>query len=76
MPNRMTFMERMSGRLAAIESVLKKLEPVESLLERITLLENTIFTTKRVFTFQEACMYIGAVSYTHLSGLSVSVSSG
>ena len=59
MPNRMTFMERMSGRLAAIESVLKKLEPVESLLERITLLENTIFTTKRVFTFQEACMYIG-----------------
>lgn len=47
----MTFMERMSGRLAAIESVLKKLEPVESLLERITLLENTIFTTKRVFTF-------------------------
>ena len=22
-------------------------------------LENTIFTTKRVFTFQEACMYIG-----------------
>ncbi|KAA3157178.1 excisionase, partial [Alistipes finegoldii] len=23
MPNRMTFMERMSGRLAAIESVLK-----------------------------------------------------
>jgi len=55
----MTFMERMSGRLAAIESVLKKLEPVESLLERITLLENTIFTTKRVFTFQEACMYIG-----------------
>ena len=57
MPNRMTFMERMSGRLAAIESVLKKLEPVESLLERITLLENTIFTTKRVFTFQEACKY-------------------
>lgn len=55
----MTFMERMSGRLAAIESVLKKLELVESLLERITLLENTIFTTKRVFTFQEACMYIG-----------------
>lgn len=54
----MTFMERMSGRLAAIESVLKKLEPVESLLERITLLENTIFTTKRVY-ISEACMYIG-----------------
>lgn len=52
-------MERMSERLTVIESVLKKLEPVESLLERISLLENTIFTTKRVFTFQEACMYIG-----------------
>ena len=25
MPNRMTFMERMSGRLAAIESVLKEI---------------------------------------------------
>ena len=66
----MTFMERMSGRLAAIESVLKKLEPVESLLERITLLENTIFTTKRVFTFQEACMYIG-VSESMLYKLTV-----
>lgn len=52
-------MERMSERLTGIESVLKKLEPVESLLERISLLENSIFTTKRVFTFQEACMYIG-----------------
>ena len=52
-------MERMSERLAAIEGVLKKMEPVESLLERVALLENTIYTTKRVFTFQEACMYIG-----------------
>lgn len=52
-------MERLSERLTAIEAVLKKLEPVENLLERIALLENTIYTTKRVFTFQEACMYIG-----------------
>lgn len=52
-------MERLSERLTAIEAVLKKVEPVESLLERIALLENTIYTTKRVFTFQEACMYIG-----------------
>ena len=52
-------MERMSERLTVIEAVLKKLEPVESLLERVALLENTIYTTKRVFTFQEACMYIG-----------------
>jgi len=52
-------MERISERLTAAESVLKKLEPVESLLERIALLESTLFTTKSVFTFQEACMYIG-----------------
>lgn len=57
--NRLTFMERLSERLSAIESVLKKLDPIESLLERITLLEKTIYTTKKVFTFQEACMYIG-----------------
>ena len=52
-------MERLSERLTAIEAVLKKLEPVEGLLERVALLENTIYTTKKVFTFQEACMYIG-----------------
>ena len=59
MQNRTTFMERLSERLTAIEAVLKKLEPVEGLLERVALLENTIYTTKKVFTFQEACMYIG-----------------
>ena len=52
-------MERLNERLTAIESALKKIDPIESLLERITLLENTIYTTKKVFTFQEACMYIG-----------------
>ena len=52
-------MGRLSERLTAIEAVLKKLEPVEGLLERVALLENTIYTTKKVFTFQEACMYIG-----------------
>lgn len=52
-------MERLSERLAAVESVLRKLEPVESLLQRLDLLENSIYTTKKVFTFQEACMYIG-----------------
>lgn len=51
-------MERLSERLTAIEAVLKKLEPVEGLLERVALLENNIYTTKKVFTFQEACMYI------------------
>lgn len=43
-------MERLSERLTAIEAVLKKLEPVEGLLERVALLENTIYTTKKVFT--------------------------
>lgn len=57
--NRLTFMERLSERLTTVESVLKKLDPIESLLERIALLEQTIYTTKKVFTFQEACMYIG-----------------
>lgn len=52
-------MERLSERLAAVESVLRKLEPVENLLQRLDLLENSIYTTKKVFTFQEACMYIG-----------------
>lgn len=40
-------------------TILKKLDPIESLLERIALLEKNIYTTKQVFTFQEACMYIG-----------------
>ena len=52
-------MERLSERLAAVESVLRKLEPVENLLQRLDLLENSIYTTKKVITFQEACMYIG-----------------
>ena len=52
-------MEQLSERLTNIETILKKLDPVESLLERIALLEKNIYTTKGVFTFQEACMYIG-----------------
>lgn len=59
MQNRITFMERLSERMTAIEAVFKKLEPVENLLERVALLESNIYTTKKVFTFQEACMYIG-----------------
>lgn len=57
--NRLTFMERLSERLTSVEAILKKLDPIESLLERIALLEKNIYTTKQVFTFQEACMYIG-----------------
>ncbi len=52
-------MERLSERITAVESTLKKIDPIENLLNRISLLENSIYTTKCVFTFQEACMYIG-----------------
>lgn len=51
-------MERLSERLSAVESVLKKLEPVESLLQRLEMLEDSFYSTKKVFTFQEACVYI------------------
>ena len=50
---------RMNERITALESVLKKLEPVENILERMDLLEKSIYSTKQVFTFQDACMYIG-----------------
>ena len=49
----------MNERITALESVLKKLEPVENILERMDLLEKSIYSTKQVFTFQDACMYIG-----------------
>ena len=59
MLNRTTFLERINDRVTANETLLQKLEPVESLLERLTLLEENIYTTKNVFTFMEACMYLG-----------------
>lgn len=59
--NRLTFMERLNERLTSVEAILKKLDPIEGLLERIALLEKNIYTTKQVFTFQEACMYIGNI---------------
>lgn len=52
-------MERLNDRVAAIEALLQKLEPVEGLLERLTLLEENIYTTKNMFTFMEACAYLG-----------------
>ncbi len=48
----------MNERITALESVLKKLEPVENILERMDLLEKSIYSTKQVFTFQDACMYM------------------
>ena len=38
---------------------MKKIEPVEDLLERLSMLENNIYTTKKVLTFSEACVYMG-----------------
>lgn len=35
------------------------MEPVEDLLERLSMLENNIYTTKKVLTFSEACVYMG-----------------
>lgn len=52
-------MERLNDRVAAIETLLQKLEPIEGLLERLTLLEENIYTTKNMFTFMEACAYLG-----------------
>lgn len=59
MQNRTTFMERINERACAVENVLKKMEPVEELLERLAALENNIYTTKKVLTFCEACLYMG-----------------
>jgi len=59
MQNKTTFMERINERVCAVENVLKKMEPVEELLERLAMLENNIYTTKKVLTFSEACIYMG-----------------
>ncbi|MDE5987475.1 MAG: helix-turn-helix domain-containing protein [Prevotella sp.] len=52
-------MERINERMCTVENVLKKMEPVEELLERLAMLENNIYTTKKVLTFCEACLYMG-----------------
>ncbi|MDO4171365.1 MAG: helix-turn-helix domain-containing protein [Prevotellaceae bacterium] len=52
-------MERINERVSSVENVLKKMEPVEELLERLAMLENNIYTTKKVLTFCEACLYMG-----------------
>lgn len=52
-------MERINERVCAVEEILKKMEPVEELLERLSALENNIYTTKTVLTFNEACIYMG-----------------
>lgn len=51
-------MERLSERLSAVESSLEKLEPNE-LLKRVSKLEDSLYTNKEVFNFEETCAYLG-----------------
>ena len=53
-----TLMERLSERLSAVESSLEKLEPNE-LLKRVSKLEDSLYTNKEVFNFEETCAYLG-----------------
>lgn len=51
-------MERLSERLTSVEAILKIRSDRKSVgTHRIA--GKNIYTTKQVFTFQEACMYIG-----------------
>ncbi len=50
---------RINERIKLIETILETLGPVENLLERITDLEKSIYKTKSVLNFDEACKYIG-----------------
>ncbi len=56
---RLTFNERLNQRVIALETILKQLEPVEDLLRRIAQLEENLYSSKSVFTFKEACTYMG-----------------
>lgn len=57
--NRITVMERMEERLSAVEATLQQLGPVPVLQERLVQLENNIYSTKNMLTFDEACQYLG-----------------
>lgn len=59
MLNKTTYIERISARLLVVESILKRLEPVDELLARVAELEDKVYTTKSIFTFTEACTYLG-----------------
>lgn len=59
MDNRTTLIERLSERVANLEKELQILGSPEGLLERLSLMEENIYTTKKVLTFTEACFYLG-----------------
>ncbi|MBO5192267.1 MAG: helix-turn-helix domain-containing protein [Bacteroides sp.] len=50
---------RINERIKLIETIIETLGPVEKLLERIEELEKSIYKTKSVLNFDEACKYIG-----------------
>ena len=54
-----TIMERMEERLSSVEATLQQLGPVQVLQERLSQLENNIYSTKNMLTFDEACQYLG-----------------
>lgn len=59
MDNRTTLIERLCERVANLEKELQILGSPEGLLERLSLMEENIYTTKKVLTFTEACFYLG-----------------
>lgn len=54
-----TIMERMEERLSSVEATLQQLGPVQVLQERLSQLEQNIYSTKNMLTFDEACRYLG-----------------
>lgn len=59
MDNRTTLIERLSERVADLEKEIQILGSTKGLLERLSLMEENIYTTKKVLTFTEACFYLG-----------------
>lgn len=59
MQNRKAFMARINERLSVVESTLKEIGPADELRRRLVTLENSIYATKKVLTFGEACLYMG-----------------
>lgn len=58
MSNRLTFMERLSERLTALEAIIRKLEPSRAFWNGWNCWKRT-FTRPKGLYFSEACMYIG-----------------
>jgi len=59
MDSRTTLMEKLNERVSNLEKDFQLMGSVENLLDRLNLLEENIYTTKKVLTFNEACFYLG-----------------